>query len=143
MTPQKQLYRHDPDNGVYGDCWRTAIACLLDLPPEDVPHMHVDSGVPNMAEQDRRMNEFLASRGLMLIGVPFPGEMTLETLLAAVEVYSSGTRALLTGKSRTGCNHIVVLHQGAIEWDPAQTDSGIIAPADDGYWWVNWLGARL
>ena len=36
MTPQNQLHKHDPANGVYGDCGRTAIACLLDLHPS--PH---------------------------------------------------------------------------------------------------------
>ena len=38
MTPQTQLNKHDPANGVYGDCGRTVIACLLDLHPSEVPH---------------------------------------------------------------------------------------------------------
>jgi hypothetical protein len=40
MTPHKQRFRHDPANGIYGDCWRTAIACLLDIQPEEIPHEH-------------------------------------------------------------------------------------------------------
>ena len=38
MTPYKQLNHHDPDNGIIGDCYRTAIACLLDLPPDALPN---------------------------------------------------------------------------------------------------------
>lgn len=38
MKPVRQLYRHDPANGVYGDCWRACIASVLELPIEDVPH---------------------------------------------------------------------------------------------------------
>jgi hypothetical protein len=37
----KQLFRHKPDEGVFGDCFRTAIACILELdaiPTEDVAH---------------------------------------------------------------------------------------------------------
>ena len=45
MTPHAQTILADPKRGdghdAYGrpgDCWRTAIACLLDLDPLDVPH---------------------------------------------------------------------------------------------------------
>ena len=39
MTPHHQLvteYRND--EGVYGDCGRTVIACLMDMHPSEVPH---------------------------------------------------------------------------------------------------------
>ncbi len=29
MRPQKQLFKHDPANGVYGDCHRAAIATIF------------------------------------------------------------------------------------------------------------------
>ena len=54
MTPHKQLNRHRPEEGVFGDCYRTAIACLLDLRPQDVPHV---ADTSTMAEQDRRMRD--------------------------------------------------------------------------------------
>ena len=38
MEFYKQLNEHNPDEGVYGDCYRTAIGCLLNIPPEFVPH---------------------------------------------------------------------------------------------------------
>ena len=37
MTPAKQLFT-EIDARPVGDCWRTCVAMLLDLPPADVPH---------------------------------------------------------------------------------------------------------
>ena len=38
MIRRRQLFRHEPHNVIYGDCHRTAIACLLDMEPWQVPH---------------------------------------------------------------------------------------------------------
>jgi len=39
MRFHKQLItNHNPESGIFGDCQRTAIACLLDKHPSDVPH---------------------------------------------------------------------------------------------------------
>src|SRR5437879_5835280 len=44
LRMQKQRFQHDPDGGVWGDCHRTAIACALGLPRDEVPHF-CDDGV--------------------------------------------------------------------------------------------------
>lgn len=38
MTPAKQLFTNADDVRPVGDCWRTCVAMLLDLPPAYVPH---------------------------------------------------------------------------------------------------------
>ena len=58
MTPQKQMFLHDPDNGVWGDCQRTAIACILDRDVEDVPHFFHDGCDGKTA--DKRIDDWLA-----------------------------------------------------------------------------------
>lgn len=40
---------------------------------------------------------------------------------------------------RNGTAHVVIGLNDAIVWDPAQDDSGIVAPADDGYYWIEFL----
>ncbi len=38
MKNLKQIVKHDPDNDQYGDCYRSAIACILDYDSvEEVP----------------------------------------------------------------------------------------------------------
>lgn len=56
----KQLLKHDPANGVYGDCFRTCIACLLERPVTEVPHF-CDGGKDDVWLED--LYKYLAPRG--------------------------------------------------------------------------------
>lgn len=135
MTPRKQLFRHDPDSGVYGDCHRTAIACLLDLEPDQVPHFgehYTDSDTFQRAEQ-----EWLASRGLTTVNAAFT---ELREAMNFLRVSNPGIYCLLGGKSANGCGHSVIACDGEIIWDPALDDAGIVAPFDeDGLYWLTFL----
>jgi len=136
-----QLFLHDPDNGVYGDCWRATVACLLRLPVEGVPH--VCDG-PDDGKASERMRAFLDSQNCALIQVPFLGEMSLEQVLDYVgsTSVSSGLHWCLMGTSRTGCNHVVICRGNEIVHDPSITQSGIVGPSSDGMWWVEWVVQR-
>ena len=137
MIPHKQEFAHDPENGVYGDCFRTAIACLLDVIVSSVPHFlhdgNADEGIP-------RAQEYLKRHGLQLVEIPLDGD--LESALAIGLEYLPGLNHLLVGESRTGCNHVVICRDGAIVHDPSQTDAGIVGPTDTGHFWLGFL-ARL
>jgi len=136
-----QLFLHDPENGVYGDCWRATVACLLRMPVEAVPH--VCDG-PDDGKASERMRAFLDSQNCALIQVPFLGEMSLEQVLDYVgsTSVSSGLHWCLMGTSRTGCNHVVICKGNEIVHDPSITQSGIIGPSRDGLWWVEWVVQR-
>ena len=134
MTPRKQIFRHDPDNGGWGDCYRTAWACLLDLEPKEVPHF-CDQGRGDK-ESDRLLKEWLAARGLTYFRVLFGGDLEVQKILDTVMLCNPGTFALLSGESRNGTNHIVIIRDGEIVHDPAQDDSGITGPCDNGYFEV-------
>jgi hypothetical protein len=62
MTPYKQLVKHDPFNGQYGDCARTAIACLLNMHPSEVEHF-LEDGCADGEVFWRRVNGWLSARG--------------------------------------------------------------------------------
>jgi hypothetical protein len=137
VTPHKQLIRHKPDEGVFGDCHRTAIACLLDLNPDDVPHFNHDA--PGAETFNRRVAEWLASRGLCEASVAYNDD-GLQKVLDVVKHCSPGVYFLLGGQSRSGCNHTVIGCDGAIVWDPSPTDAGIVGPCDtDGLYWITFL----
>ena len=135
MTPQKQLLRHDPDNGVYGDCFRTTLACLLDLAPAEVPHF-MDGAVSDATGVDAA-NAWLAKRRMMLICFPF--DCGLDLLFATMAKLNPGVHYLLTGESRSGVNHCVVCRDDRIVWDPSLTDAGIVGPTSEGHYWINVL----
>ncbi len=142
MRPQKQINRHRPDEGVYGDCHRTAIACVLDLNAAEVPHFMNPTICPDPADAHNRFEEWLNERGILTINVMFPGEGRLTDVLYSVQATNPRSRPvfILGGQSRTGVNHSVVCCDGEIVCDPSIDDSGIIGPCDDGFYWLTFFG---
>jgi hypothetical protein len=133
----QQLFRHDPENGVYGDCFRTVIACLMRLKPEEVPHVvgpGTTSDVSNSA-----MRKFLSAHGFVLLEIAFPGEMPLADALHLGGVLSHGMHWILSGRSRNGCNHVVICKEAEIVHDTSIDQSGIVGPTDVDQWWIGWL----
>lgn len=62
-----QLHPHDPENGVWGDCFRACIASLMSMDAKDVPHF-VHDGCTNEVSM-QRLNEWLRPRGLFYLEV--------------------------------------------------------------------------
>ena len=142
MIRRRQLFMHDPDNGVFGDCHRTAIACLLDMEPEQVPH------VGQLAFEAQRRGEpyewrvevekFLNEHGYTQADVLFPGA-TIEDLFSFMEDRNPAVRYLLGGTSARGRHHTVVCVGGAFEWDPHPDSTFLVKPMEHGYWEVTFL----
>ena len=139
MKLTKQRFLHEPEKGVYGDCLRTAIACLLDLDPDEVPHFNDRSDGRTDEDVGRLMNAWLLRRGLVLITTYFGGDTDIEAVLATATFGSAGMPFLFSGRSRTGCDHVVIGQKGEIVWDPSQVDSGIVGPMSNGFYMVEWL----
>jgi len=144
MTPHKQLIKHDPDNGTFGDCHRTCFAMILDLHPTDVPHFNdgvfpdTPADAPEAQQADRMIREFLLQRQLATVSIPFPGDTELDDLLRCLEVWSPDAPLILGGTSAIGVGHSVVVFRGQIH-NPSAND--LIGPMTDGYWWVTALSA--
>ncbi|MES2685718.1 MAG: hypothetical protein V4706_02790 [Pseudomonadota bacterium] len=138
MQFHKQLFHHKPEEGIYGDCHRTAIACLLDKLPKDVPHfgVHFNDGKAFEAA----VKEFLQLHDLFPMQFAFTGE--LQPILDYMGASNPGIHYMLCGRSRTGVNHTVVALDNAIVWDPSITDAGIVGPCDDGYFWIMTLSYK-
>lgn len=132
MIKRKQLFKHQPELGIYGDCHRTAIACLMDLEPEEVPHFGTD--FEDAEKFNQRVDEYLASQFLAQISVVY--DCDLEIILKHMATLNPNAYYLLSGTSKTGVNHTVCALGGEIIWDPSTTDAGIIGPCDDGLYWI-------
>lgn len=138
MTPHTQRFRHDPDAGVFGDCFRTAIACLLEIDPEEVPHHHrVLAG----GEQSRLLRSWLMMRGLTLIELAWPTE-TLFDLLVNLEhaIGDTGMKFMVSGQSPRGTDHVVICDTKGFVHDPHPDGGFLTGPMDDGNWFVSWIG---
>lgn len=141
MIRQHQLFRHDPENGTYGDCHRTAIACLLDLQPQDVPHFYqLKVDALNRGEDFSWRGEverFLNSKGYT--GVDITYTSSLNELFDYMSLVNPRTLYLLGGTSMRGTNHTVICRGGGFEWDPHPDSDFVIAPLDNGLFEVTFL----
>lgn len=137
MTPHNQLFMHNPAIGVWGDCFRTCIACLLDLPLEEVPHEHGDF---SSEEQDAKMNAWLAGRGLRLIrtAVRWPDSTMAEFCTWAA--YMNSGPYMLSGLSPSGTSHVVICDETGMLHDPHPRGTGLAGPYETGSWWVSFIG---
>ena len=120
MTPVKQEFIHDPENGVYGDCQRAVIASLLDLPIQDVPHfMQLTNDDP--VDYWELLQKFLRGKGYAYLAVP---SKSGATFFGAVDelIYHE-----ISGPSPRGNGtfHAVVGCNGHIVFDPHPSNTGL------------------
>ena len=130
MRRQKQLYRHEPFKGIHGDCHRTALACLLDIPVEECPHF-IGEAVERQEWMARgtlleplnwqvAQEEWLNERGYTTADIVFDGDggCRLEDIFGFMQARNPHTYYLLGGRSPRGTNHTVVCCGAGFEWDP-------------------------
>ena len=131
MEFHKQLFRHDPDNGVYGDCHRTAIACLLNLAPEEVPHwgqlQQECKGGPDAYDWRAECETWLNSKGYTQMDYCFFPD-NLDNFFLMMEDRQPQIVYLMGGKSPRGTNHTVVCKGGGFEWDPHPDGGFLVGP---------------
>lgn len=138
MTPYRQLIRHEPETGLFGDCHRTALASLLDMPPADVPHVF-DRG-QSAEEGYRALDKWLASRGLATFTMALTVEV--DVVLAAMSNHNPGIYYLLSGRGPRGIDHTVVACGDKIVSDPAAHEDlqrAIVGPDSNGHVWITLL----
>jgi hypothetical protein len=142
---QHQLYRHDPAAGVFGDCFRTCVACLLGLPAGNVPHFNdrlaSDATPAEVYRATKAADDWLGARGLRLVRVGYCGD--LDSVLDCLAKSNPGLPCILSGTSRNGVGHCVVVLDGAIVCDPSLDQSGIVGPLADGVFNIEYLGVDI
>lgn len=137
MIFRKQLCAHNPPES-YGDCYRTAIGCLIDMEPQDVPHfmaMHADEGEFVTETQKVHIREWLAERGYTHIELGFHAPQSDPQSMRDYVADMNGEDVVYT---LSGCSvigsHVVICRGRKILWDPSPFDSGIVSGYKDHFW---------
>lgn len=142
MIYNKQLvFPHRPETDEWGDCFRTCLACMLDLPTPSVPHF-LDKGQTG-DDFWLPLQKWMSDAGLYLLTLPYEGETSLEDVLKAIGGLNPGNRYMLSGMSPRETNHVVVCLDNEIEWDPSPPGGDLVGPCDDGNWWVEFIGRKV
>lgn len=149
MRQYKQLHRHDPENGVWGDCHRTALACILNMQPHQAPHY---IGEHELAKNQGKEFDWQAAQEAWLNrigytsvdilfgdGEPDPDLHGLQGLLGFMGQRNPRIYYLLGGTSPRGTNHTVVCLGGGLEWDPHPDGGFLVGPMDHGFYEVTFL----
>lgn len=105
-----QTLLHDPEAGVMGNCMQAAVATLLGLDMDDVPHFAA------MAE-DEWQDAFTAWL--------FTGNLLWVVL--DVEYVPEGMPCLLSGPSPRGVDHLVVGVGAEMVFDPHPSRAGLVS----------------
>lgn len=135
MKIQKQKYEHDPENGIYGDCYRTCVAMILDMDRDTVPHFSKMAALnPDGPSASEYLRQWLKPQNLGLFSVVLSKHNTTEEVLEMLGHIENDVPFMLIGESARykGVGHVVVVKNGKIIADPS--GSGIIGPSEDYYW---------
>lgn len=134
MKIQKQLIKHDPDNGQYGDCYRTCIACILDMDASEVPNF-CDQSQPDVPWSERQ-DRWLAELGLAVATFAYDGNtVDFNQVMVWTSKQSPYVPMILCGLSSIGVNHSVVVLAGNIVCDPS--GNGIVGPSQESTWEIS------
>lgn len=150
MKQHIQTTRHDADADEYGDCHRTALACLLDLnDPREAPHfIGTHEALKKRGEEfdwQGAQEQWLNGLGYTTADVVFGDggedrDLTgLHGLLGFMQARNPHVLYLLSGVSPRGTNHVVVCHGGGFYHDPHPDGGFLVGPMDHGYYEVTLL----
>lgn len=150
MLHNKQLFLHKPEEGQYGDCHRTALACILNLQPEEAPHFIGEyerrealkaqgEDVEVYVWQDEQA-EWLQSLGFATADICYDGTQgDIEGIFAFMRVRNPEIYYILGGTSPRGTNHSVVCYGGGYEWDPHPDGGFLVGPMDHGFYEITFI----
>jgi len=131
MRAQHQRFFHKPEEDIWGDCHRTAIAMLLDMERDAIPHFGFRCN--DSEEFDRNVTDWLNTQGFTQITVAYlaGNEDSLTDILHSINVQNGpGLVFLLGGRSPRGeYNHTVIAGDGRILLDPHPDNTGLAGPS--------------
>lgn len=109
MTPVLQTHFGGPESNPVGNCMQAAVASLMNLPLDDVPHFV--QGTTGHSESMSRLTGWLATHGQ-----------------AIAETTADAPGWLLAkGPTRSGVHHWVIYRNGRLAHDPALGDGLLYA----------------
>lgn len=142
MKPQKQLFGHNPSKKVFGDCYRTCIAVILDRNACDVPHV-CDAKHGDDVCGVHGMREYLRKEGMTISKSLYNGNLSFMAFKRCMKQFNPDTAMVVTGqRGKGGVNHCIVMVGDKVVCDPITGEpdqDALSAPATvdgESYWWV-------
>ena len=121
MIKQHQTIFGDGKEGERGNCFATAIACILEVPVDQIPNF--------CNEDDWRWatNKWLKPRGLFYVDIAIPPDMRGELLTMYAGYH------VISGDGPRGLRHSVVGQAGKMIHDPHPSGAGLVTEEEFGF----------
>lgn len=135
MKPVRQTHFHNPHDprAPKGNCMQAAVASIMELPLDAVPHFyeHCLEGLTESQRSDMRIwqedriDQFLDDHGWVRFGYGYAPDK--------FEFLQGDMLCLLSGMSPRGVNHVVLVWlepngKWSLEWDPHPSDGSVTDP---------------
>lgn len=136
MKPVKGLYKHNPENFVYGDCFRACIASILEIDIKALWHSHDELRTIDADCHNRYINRSLKLYGYYVFGVPFISPDATDSQILEMFGISDDLKdmyCILCGMGKTAA-HCVVMRGGKVVHDPSYETYHGLSPIDGHYW---------
>jgi len=115
------IFGNGTDGQTRGNCFSTAIACILDLPVEEVPHFCLSDDWRGIT------NVWLKDYGLFYLDVGVPADMRAE------HIFEFAGYHVISGQGPRGYRHSVVGRAGKIVHDPHPSGDGLLTEEEYGF----------
>lgn len=122
------IQKHDPDKDRIGDCFRTSIACILEIKPAKVPHFvsnRYGTDDFNLVNIVNDVNKWLIKEGLFLQYMEFY-KSTLH-----YDLSHFGHHVITAPSPRGNFHHCVVGFAGEFIHDPHKSRAGVDQSDDE------------
>lgn len=125
MEPVMCEVVHDPENGMYGDCFRACIASILELTSKEVPHFYSNwiEGT-DFNEHWKGVRKWFNDNNILIFEWWSEDDLRHYMLETNPDIYY-----IFTGGSSIDANHAVVCLNNEIVHDPS--GNGIIGSTVD------------
>lgn len=129
------------------DCFRTALGCLFDLEPHEVPDFVAEDGIdtPWSEEGKTRVRAWVKERGYDILDTSYilSGE-SLQTLLDHIRyLHGEDIMYMCAGKNKKMEPHVVICRGNEILWDTSPVDTGIDNPFEGGIYWIHYIAKEF
>lgn len=130
MTPVDPSFfeLHDPELGLFGNCFSASLAALMDLPLSEVPHFAKHSDGNNF-RFIALVNQWLASKGFVLLQVSGI-DLREYVTLGAADCFHLILGMVDDGFGRA-VGHAVVGKNGEVFYDPNPDESPMLSEKKD------------
>jgi hypothetical protein len=140
---QKQTIAHDSTTGRNGNCFAAALASIIGIDVQNVPHFYEDASSDSSgidAVIAKWIGQWLAGIGLMKISTLVQADSLNEVIDTIEELQSfPGYPVLVSGTTSAGVAHVVIVKDGAVLWDPSTSNAGLAGPIVEGFWLIEWI----